>query len=413
MISNNKSNNLIMKKFLTFALCVASVGAMNAQKATVDQAKKLAGKSDKIQEARELMKQAINNPETANDAYTYSTAGKIEFGAFDDGYKKLMLNKDDASVDKVEMGRELVNGFNYYLKGMSLDSVPNEKGQIKPKYSKEMASTISGHHNDYFTYGGELYNQKHYYPDAYNAFMIFGDIPGYEWSSKETKLVPDTTLALAYYYAGISAYSGNNVADALKALKKARKHGITDPQSYVYEIACWQNLVSNDSTLAGASKTAIEEISREGYQNFGIQQPLFINSLASAMVEDERYADALALTNQQIDKTPEVPVLYALRAWIYDRKGDDAAALADYVKGASFDNADVETLNRAARKLYNHGTVVWNAIEGNDPSKRQEVKTEYWDKAKALLDRSLALDPGNPDAESILDSVNYALETYF
>lgn len=402
-----------MKKVLTMALCVAAVGAMNAQKATVDQVKKMVGKSDKVAEARSLIKQAMNDPETANDAYTYSTAGKVEFGAFDDGIKKLMLNKDDASVDKMEMGRELINGYNYYLKGMELDAMPNAKGEIKPKYTKDMASQISGHHNDYFTYGGELYNKKHYYPDAYNAFMIYGDIPGYEWASKEVKMVPDTTLALAYYYAGISAYSGNNLEDALKALKKARKHGITDSQSYVYEIACWQNMLSRDSTLANQSKVAIEEIAKEGYKNFGISQPLFINSLASAFVDDERYDEALNLTNGQIAQTPDIPILYSLRAWIYDRKGDDMAALADYEKGASFENADVETLNRAARKLYNHGTVVWNSIEGNDNAKRQEVKTKYWDKAKELLNRSLKLDPSNPEAETILDSVNYALETYF
>ena len=402
-----------MKKFLTLALCIASIGAMNAQKATVDQAKKLSGKLDKVAEARTLIKQAMANPETAQDAGTYYIAGKIEFDAFDEGFKKRAINPDDPSVNKLDMGNQLVNGFNYFLEAFPLDSVPNEKGQVKPKYSKDMASKISGHHNDYFSYGGELYNNKRYYPDAYNAFMIFGDIPSYAWAAKETQLVPDTTLALAYYYAGISAYSGNNVADALKALQKARKKGITDPQALVYEIACWQNLASQDSTLEAASKKAIEEIASDGYKSFGIQQPLFINNLASTLVEDERYADALALVNGQLAQTPNEPMLYSLRAWINDRKGDDEAALADYKKGASFDNADVETLNRAARKLYLHGTQIWNDIEGQDPAKRMEVKTEYWDKAKELLDRALALDPGNPDSEQILDSVNYALETYF
>lgn len=52
-----------MKKFLTFALCMAAVGSMSAQKAVVDQAQKLAGKSDKISEARALINQAIANPE--------------------------------------------------------------------------------------------------------------------------------------------------------------------------------------------------------------------------------------------------------------------------------------------------------------------------------------------------------------
>ena len=131
------------------------------------------------------------------------------------------------------------------------------------------------------------------------------------------------------------------------------------------------------------------------------------------MVDDNRYDEALALVNNQLAQTADEPFLYALRAWVYDRQGNEEKALEDYMKGASYENADVETLNRAARKLYNQGTVVWNSIEGNQPEKRMEVKTNYWEKAKALLDRALAKDPGNPDSETILDSVKYALETYF
>lgn len=402
-----------MKKILTFALCMAAVGSMSAQKAVVDQAQKLAGKSDKISEARALINQAIANPETANEARTYFVAGKVEFDAFDDGFKKLAINPNDASINKLDMGNQLINGYNFFLKALPLDSVPNEKGQVKPKFSKDIASRISGHHADFFTYGGEMYNNKHYYPEAYNAFMMYGDIPSYSWASKETKAVPDTTLALAYYYAGIAAYSGNHVADAVKALSKARAKGITDPQSYVYEIACWQNLSNNDSTLQDQAKKEIEKIATDGYKAFGIKQPLFINSLASAMVDDNRYDEALALVNNQLAQTADEPFLYALRAWVYDRQGNEEKALEDYMKGASYENADVETLNRAARKLYNQGTVVWNSIEGNQPEKRMDVKTNYWEKAKALLDRALAKDPGNPDSETILDSVKYALETYF
>lgn len=402
-----------MKKILTFALCMATMGCAFAQKSNVDQAKKLSGKLDKVAEARNLIKEAMNNPETANDAQTYFIAGKIEFDAFDEAYKKRMINPDDPAVNSLDMANELINGYNLFLKGMPLDAMPNEKGQIKPKYIKDMSSRISGHHNDYFSYGGEMYNNKHYFPEAYNAFMIYGDIPEQDWASKEVKAVPDTTRALAYYYAGISAYSGNHLEDAIKALKKARQNHITDNSSYVYEIASWQNLASNDTTLQEESKRAIEEIARDGYANFGIAQPLFINSLVSTMVEDEKIADALNLVNTQISQTPDEPMLYTLRAWVYDRKGDDMAALNDYKKASSYDKADVETLNRAARKLYNQGTVVWNEIQGNDPAKRQEVKTEYWDAAKALLERALALEPGNYESEQILESVNYALETYF
>ena len=142
-----------MKKVLTLALCMAAVGTMSAQKAVVDQASKLAGKNNQIGDARNLIKQAMENPETKNDVRTYYTAGKIEFGALDNATKTKMIKPDDPIASDQAMADEAINGYKYFVMALPLDSLPNEKGQIKPKYSKEMLGKISGHANDYFTAG--------------------------------------------------------------------------------------------------------------------------------------------------------------------------------------------------------------------------------------------------------------------
>ncbi|MDE7181012.1 MAG: hypothetical protein K2N88_07450 [Muribaculaceae bacterium] len=402
-----------MKKILTLALCLGAVGAMNAQKATVDQAAKLSGKIDKIADARNLIQQAISNPETAEQARTYYVAGKIEFDAFDEAFKKLAINPNDAAVNKIDMGNELVNGYNYFILALPLDSVPNEKGEVKPKMSKDMVGKINDHHNDYFSYGGELFNNKHYYPEAYNAFMIYGDVTKQPWADKRVKAVPDSVVALAYHYAGIGAYSGSALQEAVKAFEKARLAGINDPQNYVYEIASWQNLAMRDSTLETQAKNQIREIAEHGYRVFGIKNPLFLNNLINSMLQDQKYDDAIAMIDSQISATPDKAFLYGLRGYVNDRKGDETASLSDYRKAASFDDADIETLKNASKKIYTAGTHIWNNIEGNDRDKRMEVKTDYFEAAKAIAERAQALDAADTDVQYILDNINYALETYF
>lgn len=135
------------------------------------------------------------------------------------------------------MGKELVNGYNQFIKALPLDQVPNEKGQVKPKYTKDMVGKMKSHHNDYFNYGGEMFNNKHYYPEAYEAFMIYGDMPSQDWADKSLKAVPDSMIAMAYHYAGIGAFSGAKdevkvqaLKDALKAFSKAREAGITNAE---------------------------------------------------------------------------------------------------------------------------------------------------------------------------------------
>lgn len=402
-----------MKKILTMALCFAAVAGMNAQKEVVDQAAKLSGKIDKIGEARNLIKQAEADPSTANDVRTYYVAGKIEFDAFDEAFKKRAINPDDAAVNVVDMGTELVNGYNAFLKALPLDSLPNEKGQVKPKHSKDMIGKMTGHHSDYFNYGGELFNNKHYYPEAYHAFMIYGDMPTQVWAEKALKAVPDSMRAQAYHYAGIGAFSGNALPEALAAFEKARLAGITDPQNYVYEIACWQNIAQRDTTMEQAAKNGIQAAAQAGYEKFGIKNPLFLNNLINTMLQNNDFDGAAALIGKQLEATPEETFLWGLRGYVNDRKGDDAASLADYRKGASFPNCDIETLKNASKKIYSMGIEELNKIEGNQPEKRAAVKAEYFEAAKAIAERAGQIDPADGDVDRILENINYALETYF
>lgn len=401
-----------MKKIITCALCLTAVLSTGAQKTVVDQAKKLSGKIDKIEEARNLINQAAADPSTANDVNTYYTGGKIEYDAFDNAVAKRAINPNDPDVNLVNMGIQLINGYNCFLKALPLDSVPNEKGQVKPKHSKDMIGKINAHHGDYYNYGGELFNQKHYYPDAYNAFMIYGDIPSQPWADKAVKATPDTVVALAYHYAGVGAFSGNQLYDALKAFEKARKAGIKDAQNYVYEIACWQNLARRDSTLEEKAKVEIEHIARDGYTRFGIANPLFINNLVNSLLQQGKYVDAVSLITAQIGQTPNEPFLYGLRAYVNDRNGNDSEALADYRKAASFPNADIETLKNASKKLYTSGVKIWNTIEGPEKEKRQDVKVNYLEAARDLANRAKAIDADDTDVAYILDNIDYALSSW-
>ena len=80
---------------------------MSAQKTAVDQAKSLAGKTDKLEDARALIKGAMQDPTTKEDAATYYVAGKIEFDAFDNGVKASMINPEDQRLPLFPPGSPL------------------------------------------------------------------------------------------------------------------------------------------------------------------------------------------------------------------------------------------------------------------------------------------------------------------
>lgn len=402
-----------MKKFLTLALCISAIGSISAQKQIVDQASKLAGKNEKIAEARQLINQAIANPETASDARTYFTGGKIEFDAFDNSFKRQMINPQDKSVNPIEMAQQLLNGYELFIKALPLDSLPDAKGKIKPKYSKDIYNKLNGHHNDYFNAGGNFYNNKQYYPEAYNAFMIYASMPKQSYATKEMSAIPDSVLNMAYFNAGISAYAGNNLIEAAKAFRGARLNNSENPQNFIYELACWQYIANQDSTKLDQAKKQIVEIANAGYNKFGMTQPIFLNNLINSLVMDDKNQQALQTVEAALEKNPDNATLYGLLGYVNDRLGNDDASVEAYRKAASIPTVDFETLKNACKKIFKVGTQKWNNIEGAPAAKRNEIKENYFIFAKKLTDQAKALNADDNDLNYVIENIDYALETFF
>lgn len=398
-----------MKKIMILALAaVATLGA-GAQKQVVDQAAKLSGKSAELAQARELIRQAMADPETQNEARTYYVAGNLEFDAFDNALKAMQVG---AESDPIEMGQELLNGYAMFIHALPLDSVPDEKGKIKPKYSKDIVSKLVGHHNDYFNSGAQFYNAKMLYPQAYQAFMIYGDMPDNTSLGKAAPVVADSVRATSYFNAGLSAYYGNGVKDAAKALRKARKLNVPQVDSYILEIACWQNLAQNDTTLQDAAKMNILSVAKDGYDRFGMNQPLFFNNIVNYKVSDGDFDSALTLVDEEIAKNPSLASLYGLKGFVLDRKGDEDSSVAAYRQAASFEDADFETLKNAAKKLFRVGQEKWNLLEGNSAevrAARTDIRDNYFMSAKSIAEKAKEINPDDGNLNDVIESIDYAL----
>lgn len=402
-----------MKKVITIALCMVSVGCLSAQKVNVDNAKKLSGKFDKIEEARNLIQQAILNEETSNDATTYYVAGKIEFDAYDKGVQAGMINPEDPSAQPVTMAQELLNGYGYFLKSLPLDSVPNAKGEIKPKHAKEIVSKIAGHASDFFKAGAFMYEAGKYYPEAYEGFYIYSTLPDQAYFGNKAPKIENADRAQSFFNAGLSAYSGNEILKAADAFAQARKYGFDDANAYIYEIACWQNLAQRDSTMEIPAQNHIFQIANAGYEKFGIEQPIFLNNLVNTLVQEEKYDEAIDKINALLTNNPQNANLYGLLGFIYDRKGDNESSITSYKNAAAAPDCDFETLKNATKKYYRVGITKLEEIAPNDRDGKMKVKAEYFDVANDLSQRAKAMNGNDSDLQYVIDNIEYALQTYF
>lgn len=406
-----------MKKVITLALCaLTACGVAQAQKKTVDAAGKLVGNTSKIEEARALIAEAMANPETQDDARTFFVAGQLEEGLFDNDLKKLALNPQDPSVDKTAMYDALFKAYNYYIKALPLDQKPDAKGKIKPKYTKDIASRISNNSSSYFDAGSEYFNNKKFFPQAYNAFMVYGNLPELKELGKNAPQIPDSIRATAYFNAGLGAYFGNDVEKSADAFALARKMGYAKPEAYSYAIACYQSLGQRDSTKMDYAADKIFGIAKEGYEAFGMKEPIFLSNVVNTLTSDKKYDEALALIGKELAAAPDNASLFSLQGFVLDRAGKEVEAEAAYRKVVELPTASFDDLKRAARKIALIGTEKFNLLEGNSPevkAKREDVKNRYFQQALDIAKKANEMKPNDPGVQNIIESMQYNIETYF
>ncbi|MDL2265822.1 hypothetical protein LJC43_05540 [Parabacteroides sp. OttesenSCG-928-G21] len=126
-----------MKRVLFFiTLCVAvSTTALFAQTKSVNRAESLAkSRTPNFAEARTLIQEALQNPETKDDAKAWYVAGYIEDRQFDAERTKELLGQ---TPNQAVMYEALSKVWPYFQKAYELDQLPDSKGKVNPKNTKK------------------------------------------------------------------------------------------------------------------------------------------------------------------------------------------------------------------------------------------------------------------------------------
>ncbi len=403
-----------MKRIFIAALCLASVGSLMAQKKAVDQANKLAGKPEKIEEARALINGAMQDPETANDARTYYVAGLIEWKTYDTVSMAKQLGQQLPEEVEDALSDQLLNGYDYFQKALELDQIPNEKGKTNV-YTKDINNQIAGHNNDFWAAGAQKFNAHKYYPEAYKGFYLAGAIGENPAYAKAVTVLPDTLRAQSFFYAGQAAYSGKAVKEALDAFKKSSDLNYKDPNAYVFQIACLEYLSKEDSTFQDEANRQIYAVSRAGYEKYGDEPAIFLSNIVDHLAGEGKVQEAMDVVNAKLESKPTA-MLYRLRGWLYGRMENEDALVSDYLQAANMPDADAEICYNSANVIYRYVANHNGALTGNtaeEKAKREELKNKYLLPAEGFAQKAKQLDTDgrlNSKIVNLLDNISYLME---
>lgn len=388
---------------LTVALCVAA-SASFAQKKVVNEAQSIAkGSNADFGEARTLIKGALENPETKDDAKTWYVAGFIEDQQFNAERAKQILGQQP---NEPVMYEALYGILPYFQKAYELDQLPNEKGKVKPKYTKDIKSILSANHVYLFN-GGAYYFDKQEYKKAYdffNQYVEISELPMFEGTQTAEK---DSTFMTVQFYAAAAASLAKDSRLAIAALERAKN---TPYRQYdVYQYLCYEY---------GEARTAqdsvmLEKTFEEGMQVFP-DSAFFLNNLINTYIYSNRNEKALEMLNVAIQKNPNDANLYNVMGRVYETGLKDYAnAEKNFQIALEKDPNLTDALSNIGRIYYNQGVnKLSEANMINDSKKYQEelsMAKDLFKKALPYYKKAHEAEPEKMDNMIALRGIYYNL----
>jgi len=311
-------------------MAVLSTGSLFAQKSALKDAKRALGRDD-LNEARTMIKQAAEHPETATDPETWKIWGDIGNKAFDLQRTNAMLGK--SANDKV-MYDGLMESYVPYVKADSLAELPDAKGRVKNKVRKDIAGILRANHPFYIN-GGVYYNDQGDYKTATDFFEVYWNIPGLPmFEGENDAFVLDSTFQTIKYYAIITAIQGEDHKRALAMLQRAAKEPFIENSAYkesdIYELMASEYIQLGDSAK-------FLEILYDGAEKFPSSN-YFLPNLVNVFIREGNTEKAMQYLDKAIENTPQNSCdLNSVKGALLAEQGNYDAAEAEYRKALAQD----------------------------------------------------------------------------
>ena len=330
-----------MKKLILSLFLVISFTFSFAQKSNVSKAKnKALMESPDFAGAREAIKLALTDSTTKNLAETWYVAGLIGNKENDALYALAILNKP---FDVETKGNAILESYAYFLEAAKLDSMPDAKGKVKPKFTKDIKAKLKEYYSiqqNLIAYGAAMFEKKNY-EGAIKAFDVYLEIPKLSLMNKELPM--DSTYNMIKYYTAIAATNAkkHDKAIALFVDLKDKKYETLVVYQLLYEE------YKNQKDTVNFVKTL-----KEGFEKFP-SEAWFLQNLINYFIYSGKTTEALVYLNTAIERQPNMAEYRYVKGNLDESLGNIDSALVSFNKAIELDPTLADAYAGKGRLYYN------------------------------------------------------------
>lgn len=391
-----------MKKILFLGISLLAIGSMSAQVQVVKDAEHtLKGDVKKYPDVINSLKGAFTNPESANMAQTWYVAGK---GALDFVNNATALQRVTNDLNAPQCAQFVLDGYEYLQKALPLDSVPDAKGKVKTKYSKDIIKQMVNNYDLTQQSGLWFYNDVKNYPKAAEAWSLMLALPeNTTLKAAGLKAYPDSIKGMFEFYTGCAYSLSNQPEKALDNFLNAIKDGYTQHEAYDYAITS----ATQSKDLEKAAK-----IAEEAYKIY--PENSYLGTIINYYLDKKDFAAASKLLEPYLEKDPNNGQVYFLKGVIADQEGKRDDAKTFYKKAIELDSQNANALFQYAYKICEDADAI-DQKEGANISQAEydkfckERTFPLYREAAQYLEKAFEINENLTDCLTLLRSIYYKL----
>lgn len=405
----------MMARYIISIIFIAFFSAfpINAQKRTVEEVKKsigdLSADLKAFKSAQTKLKPALTNEATKDLAETWWIAARIEFGIYD----KNRVNKSVGNTfDVKEMGKALVNGFDYCQKALKLDSVPEtnrdgspkidkitQKQKIKTKFSKDIWNKMIGYVVDYAAAGADLYKAKEM-ENAYKLWGIYYDLVQTPQHVVKHKVDPDSVIGEMRYFQAMAATQIKKLPEAHSLFVQARGLGIVKKGAFDHDI--------NVLHILGDTASMVK-VAREAYKLYGHQDVQYMRIMINDCISQGDMKEAEVMLDQAILMDSLNANYFTIKGHIIESQSSIMEASPFYLRAVELAPEVYQTNFDAGRCFYLEALQYIQDNPKKSSSKLIKEVNPVFDRAKNYLEKAIQINHNSVDTRSILRDIYYRL----
>lgn len=370
-----------MKKYSIAAAMVALSMSTFAQKANLKATDNALYEPMDLAEARKNIEPAMTHPETSNQAKTFNLAGKTYVLS----YKEIA-----GGSNKEDIKNYLLKATDAYFKAWDLDQQPNEKGKVKPAYTKEIKSKLTQLQEYLIGEGNNCYTSQDY-KGAVALWTKYMEIP----NSPAMAGTPKDSIYNDIYFFAINAALLDEDLKKKEAITMMEDFKNVDHKdaSKMYDWLYQTYLETGDTTKA--INTLKEGISKNPDNKF------LFGSLINYYISSNKVDEAVKYLDEAIAKNPKEIQYHVVKGNSLMKAKEYDKSISAFNSALAIDANNFEAHSGIGAVYMMKGQDLYNEA-GKIPVKQKAkydaaVKTAKaeFEKAVGSLEKAHTIDPKN------------------